>query len=53
MDNKRPVNTQLEAVASGIRAASKLRAWMFANEPTLREWAAAVTTSAEQAEAIS
>ncbi|MBL0404439.1 hypothetical protein JKG68_10710 [Microvirga aerilata] len=53
LDNKRPVNTQLDAVASGIRAASKLRAWMFANEPTLREWASAVAASADQAEAIS
>lgn len=42
MDNLRPISEQVQAVASGIRAAASLRAWMFAHETTLREWAAAV-----------
>jgi hypothetical protein len=42
MDNKRPVSAQMEAVVMGIRAAATLRAWMCANEATLREWASAV-----------
>lgn len=42
MDNKRPVSAQMEAVVMGIRAAAMLRAWMCANEATLREWASAV-----------
>jgi hypothetical protein len=42
MDNKIPVGQQLNAVTSGIRAAAALRAWMYANETTLREWVAAI-----------
>jgi len=42
MDHMRPVADQVDSVAAGIRAAAALRAWMFANEPTLREWARAV-----------
>ena len=42
MDQMRPVGDQIDAVSAGIRAAAALRAWMFANESTLREWAAAV-----------
>jgi len=42
MDNKRPVNQQTDAVAYGIRAATKLRAWMYANEDVLHRWSTAV-----------
>ncbi|MGA9795027.1 MAG: hypothetical protein WBQ17_05755 [Rhizomicrobium sp.] len=39
LDNFRPVKSQYDAVACGIRAAATLRAWMFANGAILREWA--------------
>ncbi len=45
LDNKRPVGAQLDAVMTGIRAAAALRAWMHANEATLRDWAAIVATA--------
>jgi hypothetical protein len=45
LDNTKPVGEQLNSVTTGIRAAAALRAWMYANEPTLREWAAAVEST--------
>lgn len=42
MDNKRAVSQQYESVSKGVRAAAALRAWMFANESILREWASTV-----------
>ncbi len=42
LENTKPVGSQLDAVSAGIRAAAALRAWMYANEETLREWAGAV-----------
>lgn len=45
MDNKKPVNQQYDAVVFGIRAATKLRAWMFVNEDVLHRWATAVAES--------
>jgi hypothetical protein len=43
LDNKKPVRDQLQAVSAGIRAAATLRAWMFANEQVLQDWARAVS----------
>lgn len=42
LDNTKSVAQQMTAVVEGIRAAAALRAWMFANEQTLRRWAASL-----------
>lgn len=45
MDNTRSVAVQAEAVVAGLDAALALRQWMYSNEPTLKAWAAAVTSA--------
>lgn len=42
LHNHLPVGVQPQAVLAGIRAAARLRAWMFENEVTLRRWASIV-----------
>lgn len=42
LDNKRPVSEQIQAVIAGLRGASTLRAWMFANSEVLAAWSGAV-----------
>lgn len=39
LNNMKPVGVQDNAVLEGLRAASKIRAWMFANETVLKKWA--------------
>ena len=39
MDNLKPVSRQVDAVLTGLRAASALRAWMFENSQELQRWA--------------
>lgn len=48
LDNTKPVGEQLNSVTTGIRAAAALRAWLYANEQTLREWAAVVESTSSR-----
>jgi hypothetical protein len=42
MNNKLPINSQFDAIVTGIRAAAGLSAWMHSNESALRDWASIV-----------
>jgi hypothetical protein len=44
LNNLQPVSIQMDAVLTGIRAASALRSWMFGNESVLKDWAQAVSS---------
>jgi hypothetical protein len=48
MDNKSSVSVQMDAVLAGLSAAQALRAWMYANEASLSDWASAVTSEQQR-----